>query len=81
MENNEENEIRFPVKPFKVFVLVLGIPLTLLGLSGIIIDLFFPFYTKSFHSWAGTATWQRLLLGAWLLLAFFFVNRKVRNQR
>ena len=79
MEDKEENKIWFPKKPFKVFILVLGIPLTLFGLSGIIIDSFFQSYSNSFHAWAGESNWQRFLLGSWFLFAYFMVRRSERN--
>lgn len=62
-------------KFLKFSCLVLGIMLTLLGVSGFITDWFFPAASDSFHHIAGASNGGRLLFGM-LLLACFYGLRK-----
>lgn len=62
-------------KTLMIFVIILGILLTLLGLSGIIIDFFFPAISVSYHSVTGESNWPRFLLGLFFIFTYIVIKR------
>ena len=50
-------------KPIRAILLILGTSLTLLGGCGVIIDLFFPSVSNTYHNIAGESNIGRLLTG------------------
>lgn len=80
MKINNEDKLELKMKKqINSFLLVIGVFLTLLGASGIVIDYFFPLSSRTYHAWAVTKNLPALFLGLYILSRHYSILK--RNKK